>query len=150
MGSTHMPRESIALASSISQSGCVTKAPCRWTVKLDFVSANPAVHVEGEAQHAALVSYLTATPEDWRTGLTTYARGDDRQDEDVPHPRDLVIDAIAEPWLCLRFHVAHDIFNFVSAILPGRPISTTRVSGSALLHAKSAFSVQRLPTSCKR
>jgi len=46
----------------------------RWAVKLDFVGANPNVHPVGQDQTAAIVSYFHGAPDQWHTGLPTYAR----------------------------------------------------------------------------
>jgi len=46
----------------------------RWTVKLDFVGANPDVRPVGEEQQEAVISYFKGQPDEWRTGLPTYSR----------------------------------------------------------------------------
>ncbi|MEK7755423.1 MAG: SBBP repeat-containing protein, partial [Acidobacteriota bacterium] len=44
----------------------------RWALKLEFVGARP-VRPEGVERTAAVVSYFKGRPEDWKTGLPTYA-----------------------------------------------------------------------------
>jgi hypothetical protein len=44
----------------------------RWTLKLDFVGANPDVRPRGLDQSAAVFSYFKGSREQWRTGLKTY------------------------------------------------------------------------------
>ena len=50
------------------------EAPKRWSVKLDFVNANPDVRPRGEDRQQAIISYFKGKPEDWQTGVATYAR----------------------------------------------------------------------------
>jgi hypothetical protein len=45
-----------------------------WTVKLDFVGANPSVRPVGDGRMEGVVSYFKGKPEDWKTGLPTYSR----------------------------------------------------------------------------
>jgi len=46
----------------------------RWVVKLDFVGANPNVRPMGQDRTEAVISYFKGRPEEWHTGLPTYAR----------------------------------------------------------------------------
>jgi len=46
----------------------------RWTLKLDFVGANPKVKPRGEQPTAAAISYFKGSQSEWRTGLATYTR----------------------------------------------------------------------------
>jgi len=46
----------------------------RWTVRLEFVGANPDVRPVGEEQQEAVISYFKGQPDEWRTGLPTYSR----------------------------------------------------------------------------
>jgi hypothetical protein len=46
----------------------------RWVVKLDFVGANPDVRPTGEEKTDAIVSYFKGSPDEWHTGIPTYAR----------------------------------------------------------------------------
>ncbi len=45
----------------------------RWTVKLEFVGANPNVRITGDQKTSALVSYFKGPREGWKTGLPTYS-----------------------------------------------------------------------------
>ena len=45
----------------------------RWNVKLDFLDANPNVHVTGQEKTEAVVSYFKGSREEWKTGIPTYA-----------------------------------------------------------------------------
>jgi pimeloyl-ACP methyl ester carboxylesterase len=45
----------------------------RWAVKLDFVGANPGARPAGIDQTEAVISYFKGRPDEWRTGLPTYA-----------------------------------------------------------------------------
>ena len=45
----------------------------RWTVKLDFVDANPNAKPVGEEPTSAVISYFKGPRERWKTGLPTYA-----------------------------------------------------------------------------
>ncbi len=45
----------------------------RYALRLDFVGANPDVRPEGRAQTEAVISYFKGPPEEWKTGLPTYA-----------------------------------------------------------------------------
>ncbi len=45
----------------------------RYTLKLDFVGANPNVTPIGEDRAAGVVSYFTGPQEDWHTGLPTFS-----------------------------------------------------------------------------
>ena len=51
----------------------------RWVVKLDFVGASTEVRPEGQLKTEAKVSYFRGHPENWLTGLPTYARVSYRQ-----------------------------------------------------------------------
>jgi uncharacterized protein (TIGR03437 family) len=44
----------------------------RWSVKLDFVDANPESHPEGLNEASARVSYFSGTPSHWKRGARTY------------------------------------------------------------------------------
>ena len=44
----------------------------RWTVKLDFLGANPDLSLRGEKETAAVVSYFKGPRDAWKTGLPTY------------------------------------------------------------------------------
>ena len=46
----------------------------RWTVKLDFVGANPGVRPMAEDRREGIVSYFKGQPKDWHAGLSTYGR----------------------------------------------------------------------------
>jgi hypothetical protein len=46
----------------------------RWTVKLDFIGADPGVRPSGEKKTGAVISYFKGEPDEWRTGLATYSR----------------------------------------------------------------------------
>ncbi len=46
----------------------------RWSVKLDFVDANPDVQPIGQEQAKATISYFKNTPDQWQTGLATYTK----------------------------------------------------------------------------
>ncbi len=46
----------------------------RWSVKLEFVGANPDVRPVGEGQTEAIISYFKGQPEEWHAGLPTYSR----------------------------------------------------------------------------
>ncbi len=41
----------------------------RWTIKLDFVDANPEARPESLEQAGTVISYFKGQPEEWRTGL---------------------------------------------------------------------------------
>jgi len=58
----------------VGDSGVEARATRRWTVKLDFVGANPDVRPVGEEQQEAVISYFKGQPDEWRTGLPTYSR----------------------------------------------------------------------------
>jgi hypothetical protein len=45
----------------------------RWTVKLDFVGANPHVRPKGLEKAGAVISYFRGSPDQWHTGLPTSA-----------------------------------------------------------------------------
>lgn len=45
-----------------------------WTVKLDFVGANPDARPEGRDQQQAVFSYFTGSEKDWKAGLPTFAK----------------------------------------------------------------------------
>jgi hypothetical protein len=49
-------------------------AQSRWVVKLDFVGATPDVQPSGKEKTEAFISYFRGSPEEWKTGLPTYAR----------------------------------------------------------------------------
>jgi len=61
-------------ARSSEDSGVEAGEVRRWTVKLDFVGANPDVRPVGEEQQEAVISYFKGQPDEWRTGLPTYSR----------------------------------------------------------------------------
>jgi hypothetical protein len=46
----------------------------RWTVKLDFVGANPNARPIGQDKTEAILSYFKGTPDQWKAGLPTYSR----------------------------------------------------------------------------
>ncbi len=46
----------------------------RWSLKLDFVGANPGVMPTGQDPTPAVVSYFKGPRTEWKTGLKTYAR----------------------------------------------------------------------------
>lgn len=46
----------------------------RWTVKLDFLGADPEVKPAGEEKTGAVVSYFKGRPDKWHTGVPTYSR----------------------------------------------------------------------------
>jgi uncharacterized repeat protein (TIGR02543 family) len=45
-----------------------------WIVKQDFVGADPNVRPSGEEKTEAVISYFKGSPEEWKTGLSTYSR----------------------------------------------------------------------------
>jgi hypothetical protein len=45
----------------------------RWTLKLEFVGANPTVQPTGQDPTPAVISYFTGPQEQWQTGLKTYS-----------------------------------------------------------------------------
>jgi hypothetical protein len=46
----------------------------RYTVKLDFLGANPNVQPIGQERDSAFISYFKGQPDDWHAGLPTYRR----------------------------------------------------------------------------
>jgi PKD repeat protein len=46
----------------------------RWSVKLDFIGANPDVHPIGQDKTEAIISYFKGSPDQWHAGLPTYSR----------------------------------------------------------------------------
>ena len=58
----------------VGGSGVEAGAIQRWTVKLEFIGANPGVRPVGEEQQEAVISYFKGQPDEWRTGLPTYSR----------------------------------------------------------------------------
>jgi hypothetical protein len=46
----------------------------RWTLKLDFLGANPGVIPQGEDKAKTVVSYFKGSPDQWHTGLPTFRR----------------------------------------------------------------------------
>jgi hypothetical protein len=48
--------------------------PQRWSVKLDFVNANPDVNPMGEFPTQAVVSYFKGQPDQWQTQLPAYSQ----------------------------------------------------------------------------
>jgi hypothetical protein len=46
----------------------------RWVLKLDFVGADPEVRPVGLDETDAVISYFRGRPEEWKTGLKTYAK----------------------------------------------------------------------------
>ena len=46
----------------------------RWVVKLEFTGADKNVSPKGEEETGAVISYFKGRPEEWRTGIATYAR----------------------------------------------------------------------------
>ena len=50
------------------------KALQRWIVKLEFTGADKNVSPKGEDETGAVISYFKGRPEEWRTGIVTYAR----------------------------------------------------------------------------
>jgi hypothetical protein len=46
----------------------------RWTVKLDFLGANPNAKPKGEESQQTIFSYFKGQPEDWHTNLPTFRR----------------------------------------------------------------------------
>ncbi len=58
---------------SLSRDGIPTpKADSRWTVKLDFVGANPSPRIEAKDPRPVVVSYFKGKKDEWKTGLSTY------------------------------------------------------------------------------
>src|SRR6188474_787783 len=49
-------------------------ASSRWSVKLDFVGANPDVVPLGQQQTSATFSYFKGQPSQWQTGLPGYTQ----------------------------------------------------------------------------
>jgi len=45
----------------------------QYALKLDFVGANPDVQPVGKDRTEAIISYFKGSPEEWKTGLSTYA-----------------------------------------------------------------------------
>ena len=54
--------------------GLRERALQRWTVKLDFLGARPNVYPSGQDKTEAVISYFKGSPDQWHTGLPTYAR----------------------------------------------------------------------------
>jgi len=50
------------------------RAPQRWIVKLAFLGATPDARPVGLDETPAVISYFRGRPEEWRTGIRTYAR----------------------------------------------------------------------------
>ena len=48
--------------------------PARWTVKLDFVGANPEVRPVAVDQSEAVFSYFQGQPKNWHAGVLAYAK----------------------------------------------------------------------------
>ena len=48
--------------------------PARWTVKLDFLGANPDARPVGEDRSQAAFSYFRGKPENWHAGVPAYAK----------------------------------------------------------------------------
>jgi beta-propeller repeat-containing protein len=48
--------------------------PSRWSIKLDFLGANPEVKLEGEDRQHAVFSYFTGQPEDWHAAIPTFGK----------------------------------------------------------------------------
>jgi len=46
----------------------------RWTVKLDFLGANPEVHPVGQDPTQTIFSYFRGSPDQWHAGIPTYRR----------------------------------------------------------------------------
>jgi len=44
----------------------------RWTVKLEFVDANPTVRPRGEDRAEAVFSYFRGKPDEWKTGISSF------------------------------------------------------------------------------
>ncbi|MFN0120346.1 MAG: hypothetical protein ACKV2V_07580 [Blastocatellia bacterium] len=44
----------------------------RWSLKLDFIGANPAARLVGREQTAARMSYFNGAPSSWQTGVRSY------------------------------------------------------------------------------
>ena len=70
----------VARVHSVSYGGLVSASQAtlggevqRWTVKLDFVDANPRARPVGEEPTSAVISYFKGPREEWKTGLPTYA-----------------------------------------------------------------------------
>ncbi len=49
-------------------------ASSRWTVKLDFLDADPAVKPVGSGETGTMISYFHGNPENWMTGLSACSR----------------------------------------------------------------------------
>jgi hypothetical protein len=71
---------SIALTGRISSDKVIGGAGApdpdvrRWTVEQEFVGADASVRPAGEDRARAVLSFFKGGPEDWRTGIPTYAR----------------------------------------------------------------------------
>mgnify|MGYP001247327490 FL=1 len=48
--------------------------PTRWTVKLDFLGANPNVRPVAQEPTEAVISYFKGRPDEWHAGLRTFRR----------------------------------------------------------------------------
>ena len=59
-------------SSSVTRSGA-SRILKRWNLKLDFISANPAVRPDGRNLAKAQVNYFSGPPQNWRTGIQTYS-----------------------------------------------------------------------------
>jgi hypothetical protein len=46
----------------------------RWTLKLDFLSSNRGVLLQGEDQAETVISYFKGSPDNWHTGVPTFHR----------------------------------------------------------------------------
>jgi len=79
-----LSKDTIPISSRLSPGGYSTdNAPTsrgratdpghQWVVKLDFVGANPVQPV-GAGKTTAVISYFTGSPDQWQTGLPTYAQ----------------------------------------------------------------------------
>lgn len=59
--------QGITFALTNSQPG---NNPGRWTLKLDFLGANPQVKIVGQEQAEAVFSYFKGSPNEWKNGKT--------------------------------------------------------------------------------
>jgi hypothetical protein len=58
---------------ALNLSGEVTSRPEKWSVKLDFIDANPKVRPVGREQTPTTFSYFKGQRQDWKRGLKTYS-----------------------------------------------------------------------------
>ncbi len=57
----------------LSKSSPTWESPQQWTLKLDFVNANPLVRVKGQDATATVTNFFKGRRSQWQTGLASYA-----------------------------------------------------------------------------